>query len=100
MRFAFLSSRRNARRKVKLSLSNAGHLLRQPAQRTIPLFQTCGRIPQIRKAGKRHDLLMEAKRQVRGQAEGRDVWSHQQQAALDWLAAQGRESGFTAGYLG
>ncbi len=35
---------------------------------------------------------MEAKRQVRGQAEGRDVWLHQQQAALDWLAAQGREA--------
>lgn len=35
---------------------------------------------------------MEAKRQVRGQAEGSDVWLHQQQAALDWLAAQGREA--------
>ena len=42
--------------------------------------------PTICKAGKRHDLLMEAKRQVRGQAEGSDVWLHQQQAALDWLA--------------
>ncbi|EES5920781.1 type I-E CRISPR-associated protein Cas7/Cse4/CasC [Escherichia coli] len=41
------------------------------------------------------DLLMEAKRQVRGQAEGSDVWLHQQQAALDWLAAQGERSGFT-----
>ena len=38
---------------------------------------------------------MEAKRQVRGQAEGSDVWLHQQQAALDWLAAQGERSGFT-----
>ncbi len=47
--------------------------------------------PTICKAGKRHDLLMEAKRQVRGQAEGSDVWLHQQQAALDWLAAQGKE---------
>ena len=46
-------------------------------------------------AGKRHDLLMEAKRQVRGQVEGSDVWLHQQQAALDWLAAQGERSGFT-----
>lgn len=49
--------------------------------------------PTICKAGKRHDLLMEAKRQVRGQAEGSDVWLHQQQAALDWLAAQGERSG-------
>ncbi len=32
---------------------------------------------------------------MRGQAEGSDVWLHQQQAALDWLAAQGEESGFT-----
>ncbi|ETJ18100.1 MAG: CRISPR-associated protein, Cse3 family, partial [Escherichia coli DORA_A_5_14_21] len=38
---------------------------------------------------------MEAKRQVRGQVEGSDVWLHQQQAALDWLAAQGERSGFT-----
>ena len=51
--------------------------------------------PTICKAGKRHDLLMEAKRQVRGQVEGSDVWLHQQQAALDWLAAQGERSGFT-----
>lgn len=51
--------------------------------------------PTICKAGKRHDLLMEAKRQVRGQAEGSDVWLHQQQAALGWLAAQGERSGFT-----
>lgn len=51
--------------------------------------------PTICKSGKRHDLLMEAKRQVRGQAEGSDVWLHQQQAALDWLAAQGERSGFT-----
>ena len=51
--------------------------------------------PTICKAGKRHDLLMEAKRQVKGQAEGRDIWLHQQQAALDWLAAQGERSGFT-----
>lgn len=32
---------------------------------------------------------------LRGQAEGSDVWLHQQQAALDWLAAQGERSGFT-----
>lgn len=32
---------------------------------------------------------------MRGQAEGSDVWLHQQQAALDWLAAQGERSGFT-----
>ena len=51
--------------------------------------------PTVCKAGKRHDLLMEAKRQVRGQAEGSDVWLHQQQAALGWLAAQGERSGFT-----
>ncbi|MCV4633669.1 type I-E CRISPR-associated protein Cas6/Cse3/CasE, partial [Escherichia coli] len=51
--------------------------------------------PPICKAGKRPELLMEAKRQVRGQAEGSDVWLHQQQAALDGLAAQGERSGFT-----
>ncbi len=44
---------------------------------------------------------MEAKRQVKGQAEGRDIWLHQQQAALDWLAAQGGKKWFyTTGYLG
>ncbi len=31
---------------------------------------------------------------MRGQAEGSDVWLHQQ-AALGWLAAQGERSGFT-----
>lgn len=46
VRFAFLSSRRNARRKVKLSLSNAGHLLRSCVPDN-PFVSTCGRIPQF-----------------------------------------------------
>ena len=41
--------------------------------------------PTICKSGKRHDLLMEAKRQVRGQVNGPDIWQHQQQVAQDWL---------------
>lgn len=51
--------------------------------------------PTVCKAGKRHDLLMEAKRQVKEQGDGRDIWSHQQQAALNWLAEQGEKSGFS-----
>ena len=51
--------------------------------------------PTICKAGKRHDLLMEAKRQVRGQVNGPDIWQHQQQAAQDWLARQGEQNGFS-----
>lgn len=51
--------------------------------------------PTICKSGKRHDLLMEAKRQVRGQVDGRDVWLHQQQAAMDWLSRQGEQNGFS-----
>ena len=51
--------------------------------------------PTVCKAGKRHDLLMEAKRQVRGQVDGPDVWSYQQQAAQDWLARQGEQNGFS-----
>lgn len=51
--------------------------------------------PTICKAGKRHDLLMEAKRQVKGQVDGRDIWSYQQQAALEWLTRQGERSGFS-----
>ncbi|MBZ7671752.1 type I-E CRISPR-associated protein Cas6/Cse3/CasE [Klebsiella grimontii] len=51
--------------------------------------------PTICKAGKRHDLLMEAKRQVRGQVNGPDIWQHQQQAAQGWLARQGEQNGFS-----
>lgn len=51
--------------------------------------------PTICKAGKRHDLLMEAKHQVRGQVNGPDIWLHQQQAAQDWLARQGEQNGFS-----
>ncbi|KSB17546.1 CRISPR-associated protein Cas6 [Salmonella enterica subsp. enterica serovar Hillingdon] len=50
--------------------------------------------PTICKNGKRHDLLMEAKRQLRAQEDGRDIWSYQQQAALEWLARQGEQNGF------
>lgn len=51
--------------------------------------------PTICKSGKRHDLLMEAKRQVKTQVEARDVWPYQQQAALDWLSRQGEQGGFS-----
>lgn len=51
--------------------------------------------PTVCKAGKRHDVLMEAKHQARGQVDGPDIWSHQQQAAQDWLARQGEQNGFS-----
>lgn len=51
--------------------------------------------PTICKAGKRHDLLMEAKRQARGNVTGPDIWHHQKQAAQDWLAHQGEKNGFS-----
>lgn len=51
--------------------------------------------PTICKAGKRHDLLMEAKHQHKGQAGGRELWAYQQQAACEWLARQGKHSGFS-----
>ncbi len=50
--------------------------------------------PTICKAGKRHDLLMEAKCRLKGQVEPAEIWSHQQQAAQEWLARQGEQSGF------
>ncbi|WP_337231681.1 type I-E CRISPR-associated protein Cas6/Cse3/CasE [Citrobacter portucalensis] len=50
--------------------------------------------PTICKNGKRHDLLMEAKRHLRTQEDGRDIWSYQQQVALEWLARQGEKNGF------
>ncbi|WP_404655355.1 type I-E CRISPR-associated protein Cas6/Cse3/CasE [Raoultella ornithinolytica] len=50
--------------------------------------------PTVCKAGKRHDLLMEAKRQIKEQAVGRDIWPYQQQAALEWLSHQGEQNGF------
>ncbi|WP_308563222.1 type I-E CRISPR-associated protein Cas6/Cse3/CasE [uncultured Klebsiella sp.] len=51
--------------------------------------------PTICKAGKRHDLLMEAKRQVKGKNEDLDIWQHQRQTAQDWLAKQGKQNGFS-----
>ncbi|EAN1665470.1 TPA: type I-E CRISPR-associated protein Cas6/Cse3/CasE [Salmonella enterica] len=51
--------------------------------------------PTICKAGKRHDLLMEAKRQVKTQPDSRDIWTYQQQAALEWLSRQGEQNGFS-----
>ncbi|HCS9545673.1 TPA: type I-E CRISPR-associated protein Cas6/Cse3/CasE [Salmonella enterica subsp. diarizonae serovar 61:r:z53] len=51
--------------------------------------------PTIYKAGKRHDLLMEAKRQVKTQPDSRDIWTYQQQAALEWLSRQGEQNGFS-----
>ncbi|HFG0657851.1 TPA: type I-E CRISPR-associated protein Cas6/Cse3/CasE [Salmonella enterica] len=51
--------------------------------------------PTICKAGKRHDLLMEAKRQVKTQPDSRDIWTYQQQAALEWLSHQGEQNGFS-----
>ena len=38
---------------------------------------------------------MDAKRQVKEQVEPRDIWAHQQQAALAWLTQQGEQSGFS-----
>ncbi|MTH45354.1 type I-E CRISPR-associated protein Cas6/Cse3/CasE [Intestinirhabdus alba] len=51
--------------------------------------------PTICKAGKRHDLLMEAKRQVKGELAGGELWAYQQQAALAWLVNQGEKNGFS-----
>ncbi|MGG5960514.1 type I-E CRISPR-associated protein Cas6/Cse3/CasE [Salmonella enterica] len=51
--------------------------------------------PTICKAGKRHDLLMEAKRQVKTQPDSRDIRTYQQQAALEWLSRQGEQNGFS-----
>ncbi|MDF7680087.1 type I-E CRISPR-associated protein Cas6/Cse3/CasE [Enterobacteriaceae bacterium ESL0689] len=51
--------------------------------------------PTICKAGKRHDLLMDAKRQVKAHVDKRDIWPYQQKAALTWLAQQGERHGFT-----
>lgn len=51
--------------------------------------------PTVCKAGKRHDLLMEAKRQARERSEGADIWLCQQQAAQAWLARQGEANGFS-----
>lgn len=51
--------------------------------------------PTICKAGKRHDLLMEAKRQVKTQPDSRDIWTYQQQSALEWLSRQGEQNGFS-----
>ncbi|EHC33908.1 CRISPR-associated protein [Salmonella enterica subsp. enterica serovar Alachua str. R6-377] len=63
--------------------------------------------PTVCKNGKRHDLLMEAKRQRKTQGDSQDIWSYQQQAALEWLARQqqaalewlaarqGEQNGFT-----
>lgn len=51
--------------------------------------------PTICKNGKRHDLLMEAKRQFKAQGEAGGSWPYQQQAALDWLTRQGEQNGFT-----
>lgn len=51
--------------------------------------------PVVCKSGKRHDLLMDVKHQLRGQLDSQAVWPHQEQAARDWLARQGEQSGFS-----
>ncbi|NRF56064.1 type I-E CRISPR-associated protein Cas6/Cse3/CasE [Citrobacter braakii] len=51
--------------------------------------------PTVCKGGKRHDLLMEAKRQLKAQGDSREIWPYQQQAALNWLTRQGEQNGFT-----
>lgn len=51
--------------------------------------------PTICKSGKRHDLLMEAKWQVKSKVDSRDIWPYQQQTALDWLTRQGEQNGFS-----
>ncbi|EAO2872861.1 type I-E CRISPR-associated protein Cas6/Cse3/CasE [Salmonella enterica subsp. enterica] len=59
------------------------------------LFFTLRANPTICKAGKRHDLLMEAKRKVKTQHDSRDIWAFQQQAALEWLSRQGEQNVFS-----
>ncbi|WP_436909073.1 type I-E CRISPR-associated protein Cas6/Cse3/CasE [Enterobacter kobei] len=51
--------------------------------------------PTLCKAGRRHDLLMEAKLRVKNEVEKAEIWPVQQQAALEWLQWQGERSGFT-----
>ncbi|MCK7429282.1 type I-E CRISPR-associated protein Cas6/Cse3/CasE [Enterobacter chengduensis] len=51
--------------------------------------------PTLCKAGKRHDLLMEAKLRVKNKVEKAEIWPVQQQAALEWLQRQGERSGFS-----
>ncbi|MFP1484137.1 type I-E CRISPR-associated protein Cas6/Cse3/CasE [Escherichia coli] len=66
-RFFLVFSQERPAEKRQLSPSNAGHL--RPMRSTGQ--QLCFNLranPTICKAGKRHDLLMEAKRQARGQA--------------------------------
>lgn len=51
--------------------------------------------PTVCRAGKRHDLLMDAKYQIKDRADGREVRRLQQQAAQAWLVRQGELNGFT-----
>ncbi|MDX6041740.1 type I-E CRISPR-associated protein Cas6/Cse3/CasE [Scandinavium lactucae] len=51
--------------------------------------------PVVCKGGKRHDLLMDVKQQLRDQLDPRAIWPHQAQAACDWLTRQGEQSGFS-----
>ena len=51
--------------------------------------------PTICKTGKRHDLLMDAKRRAKASPDGETIWFHQQQAAQKWLASQGEQHGFS-----
>ncbi|QMI06374.1 type I-E CRISPR-associated protein Cas6/Cse3/CasE [Citrobacter sp. RHB25-C09] len=52
--------------------------------------------PTICKAGKRHDLLMDAKFQIKDQPDRPDIWLHQQNVAKKWLSRQGETNGFSA----
>lgn len=53
--------------------------------------------PVITRNGKRHDVLMNAKREWRSANSDISLWECQQQAAIAWLAAQGEQSGFRLG---
>ncbi|GGD08393.1 type I-E CRISPR-associated protein Cas6/Cse3/CasE [Franconibacter daqui] len=50
--------------------------------------------PVITRNGKRHDVLMNAKREWRRGEGDNALWASQEQAALAWLVAQGEQSGF------
>lgn len=51
--------------------------------------------PTVCRAGKRHDLLMDAKRQRKAHADGQEIRDYQHQAAREWLARQGELNGFS-----
>lgn len=51
--------------------------------------------PTVCKAGKRHDLLMDVKYQIKESHDKKDIWLEQQKAAQQWLVRQGERCGFS-----